>query len=146
MARPSGALPALRAMGFLWARACASVSPPFHAGVRVTLRARVCARAETNSVKSVLQPRWHAKLGDDTDFSESLRAELLSAGGALQRRVVTASANWQNDPRRWVRLALMIYLGVSVFVLMSILRANRRMPLMRSRPLPAPCRSQRGGD
>eukprot|EP00802_Teleaulax_amphioxeia_P018336 Tamp_18527.p1 GENE.Tamp_18527~~Tamp_18527.p1 ORF type:complete len:291 (+),score=51.50 Tamp_18527:3-875(+) len=64
--------------------------------------------------------------------SEAPIAGLFAAGGALQRRVASASANWHNDPRRWVRLALMIYLGISLFVLMSILRANRRMPLMSS--------------
>ena len=48
------------------------------------------------------------------------------AGGA------SASAQWGNDPRRWVRLALMIYLLISIFVLMTILHGNRRMSLMNS--------------
>ena len=56
----------------------------------------------------------------------------MTAGESVGRRLATASVNWQNDPRRWVRLALMIYLVISVMVLMSILRTNRRMPLMSS--------------
>lgn len=53
------------------------------------------------------------------------------AGESVGRRLATAIANWNNDPRRFVRLALMMYLVLSMFVLISALHAaNPRMPLI----------------
>jgi hypothetical protein len=55
----------------------------------------------------------------------------MMAGESVGRRLATAIANWNNDPRRFVRLALMMYLVLSMFVLISALHAaNPRMPLI----------------
>ena len=61
----------------------------------------------------------------------------LAAGQGVGRRLASASAQWVNDPRRWVRLGLAIYLLISIFVLSTILHGNRRMSLLNSGCVPA---------
>lgn len=80
-------------------------------------------------------PRGRERSADvGADSFPGLFTMSRGARDGVGRRLASVSQGWANgDTRRnWVRLALMIYLFISIFVLMTILRGNRRMPLLSS--------------